>query len=313
MVRRSALISRLDVRLNRRGSLEPHDPRAPKRATLVALLLACAVLITVDQTPALSPVRRVLGDAFGPAESGASAVARPVTGIPDWFHSRATLRDDIATLQAQNARLRQQVRTSGFDRNRLAEYDGLTRTARKLGYALVPAHVIAYGEAQSFTRTVTIDAGSSAGIAADMTVVSAEGLVGRVLRVSANTATVLLAVDPDSTVGGRVGASMDVGFVTGSGSLSRSGLLDLQLVDRSAVPHPGEVVLTWGSGRQAPYVSGVPIGTVTKVWSSVRDSSTTAEIRPYVDFGALDVVGVVVPGGTRSSRVVISADGSVQR
>lgn len=309
---KNPLAGRLEDRLNRRGSLERRDPRAPKRATLIALLLACAVLVTVDQTAALSPARRILGDTFGPAESGTSAVARPVTGLPGWFDSRQSLRSDIASLQAQNAQLRQQVRTSGFDRNRLAEYDGLTRTAQSLGYALVPAHVVAYGEAQSFTRTVTIDAGSTSGISADMTVVSADGLVGRVLRVSRSTATVLLAVDPDSTVGGRVGDSMDVGFVTGSGSLSRSGLLDLQLVDQSATPRRGDVVVTWGSGQQAPYVSGVPIGEVTQVWSSVRDSSKTAEVKPYVDFGALDLVGVVVPDGTKSDRGVIAADGSLK-
>ena len=32
---------------------------------------------------------------------------------------------------------------------------------------------------------------------------------------------------------------------------------------------------------------------------------------PYVDFSALDVVGVVVPSGTTSDRGVIEADGSV--
>jgi rod shape-determining protein MreC len=35
-------------------------------------------------------------------------------------------------------------------------------------------------------------------------------------------------------------------------------------------------------------------------------------IRPYVDFGALDLVGVVVPSGTHSDRAVVEADGSLQ-
>jgi rod shape-determining protein MreC len=35
-------------------------------------------------------------------------------------------------------------------------------------------------------------------------------------------------------------------------------------------------------------------------------------IQPYVDFGALDLVGVVVPSGTRSDRGVIEADGSLR-
>jgi rod shape-determining protein MreC len=35
-------------------------------------------------------------------------------------------------------------------------------------------------------------------------------------------------------------------------------------------------------------------------------------IQPFVDFGALDVVGVVVPSGTRSDRAVVEADGRLQ-
>ena len=75
-----------------------------------------------------------------------------------------------------------------------------------LGYALVPARVVGIGAAQSFSRTVTIDAGTDApACAPDLTVVNADGLVGRVLRVTRTTATVLLIVDAESVVGGRVG------------------------------------------------------------------------------------------------------------
>jgi rod shape-determining protein MreC len=221
------------------------------------------------------------------------------------------MKDDITRLRAENAQLQQQVRTSDYDRNRLAEYVGLTTPAENIGYAVVPTHVIAIGPAQSFHRTATIDAGSASGIKPDMTVVAAQGLVGRVLRVTSTTATVLLIVDGDSTVGGRASSSMKVGFVRGDGRLD-GGSLELQLVDQSATPATGDTVVTWGSAKDAPYVSGVPIGQVTSVYSSVRDSSKTAAVKPYVDFGALDLVGVVVPSGTTSDRAIIDADGTVK-
>ena len=302
-------------RLNRRGSLEPKDPRAPKNATVVALVLASVTLFTLDQTPALDPVRAGLGELFGPAQAAASAAAGPIAGVSDWFESRGELRDDLATLQAENAELKEQLRTSDYDRNKLEQYEGLTQTAERLGYAIVPARVTAHGEAQSFSRTVTIDAGSNAGISPDMTVVNAEGLVGRVLRVTPRTATVLLIVDSGSTVGGRIGDSMQVGFVHGNGAIDREARLDMALVDQSVVPERGDNVVTWSSGPNAPYVAGVPVGQVTGVYASVRDSSRTARVQPFVDFGALDVVGVVVPGGavdTPSDRAIIDADGSLK-
>jgi rod shape-determining protein MreC len=159
---------------------------------------------------------------------------------------------------------------------------------------------------------VTIDAGSDAGIHPDLTVINNDGLVGRVLRVTRTTATVLLIVDADSVVGGRVGRSMQVGFLHGRGVLGRDGRLDLELVDDTSVPAKDDTVVTWGSAGGGPYVSGVPIGRVTSVYSSLRETSQRAVIDPFVDFGALDVVGVVVPSGTASDRSVIEPDGSMR-
>jgi rod shape-determining protein MreC len=297
-------------------SFDQRADRVRLRSRMIALVLACLTLMTLDHHPGagspVEPVRDAMGSVFGPVESGTSAVIRPVTSAGDWFRSRKSMQNDIASLEAQNSRLRSEQATSQFQRNQLAEYQGLTSAATTLGQALVPAHVVAYGPAQSFSRTVTIDAGSEAGVRPDQTVLNDDGLVGRVLRVSRTTATVLLIVDSESVVGGRVGASMEVGFLRGHGDLGDHGSLDLQLVDQAEAPAKGDTIVTWGSRGGAPYVSGVPIGRVTAVFASLRESSQRAVISPYVDFGALDLVGVVVPSGTPSDRGVVEADGSLR-
>jgi rod shape-determining protein MreC len=302
-------------RLNRRGSLEPREPGRPRRSLVVALLLACLTLVTLDHVndgAAVDPLRRLVGEVYGPIESGVSSVVDPVVAVPHWLRSRHDLAADIDRLQDQNDQLRSELAAGDYDRNRLQEYDDLTATAETIGRALVPARVVAIGPAQSFSRTVTIDAGSRAGLAPDMTVVNGQGLVGRVLRVTATTATVLLVVDADSTVGGRVGRSMKVGFLHGRGDLGQDARLDLELVDQTYVPAKGETVLTWGSQDGAPYVSGVPVGQVESVYSSLRETTQRAVIRPFVDFSALDVVGVVVPSGTHSDRALVEVDGSLR-
>lgn len=309
--------SRSSARERRWGSIDRLDERnRPSRALLLALLLACASLITLDyhggpDSP-MEPARRVVGEVFGPIETGTTAAVRPFTAVPDWFRSQDSLRGEINELEAENARLRAEAATTGYDRNRLEEFDGLTTSAEALGYALVPARVVGLGPSQSFSRTVTIDAGSRAGLGPDMTVLNNDGLVGRVLRVTSSTATVLLVVDADSVVGGRVGESMEVGFLHGRGVLGNEGRLDLELVDQSEVPAKHDVVVTWGSEGGAPYVSGVPVGRVTSVYSSLRENSQRAVIEPFVDFGSLDLVGVVVPSGSASDRSVIEADGSLR-
>jgi rod shape-determining protein MreC len=286
------------------------------RSLLVALLLASATLITLDQQGGddsmVEPARQAVGEVLSPVESAAATAVRPFTSVPDWFRSRDAMAEEVDSLEAENAELRARVAASDFDRNRLAEYDGLTRTASDLGRTLVPARVVAYGPSQSFSDTVTIDAGSAAGIRPDMTVVNNDGLVGRVLRVTRTNATVLLVLDAESIVGGRVGTSMELGFVHGRGGVGDDSSLELRLVDDAVAPDRHAPVLTWGSAGAGPYVSGVPIGKVTEVFTSVRESSQRAVVEPFVDFSSLDVVGVVVPTGTRSDRAVVEADGSLQ-
>jgi rod shape-determining protein MreC len=302
------------TRMRERRWRGPGDGQKQSPALLVALVLASLSLMTLD-AQAGGPVdsaRRAVGEVFGPVEVATATVVRPFSAVPDWFRSRDDMQQDLLKLQAENSRLRSDLATRDYDENRLDEYDGLTAAARSLGTSLVPARVVGLGPSQSFSRTVTIDAGSDAGIEPDLTVLNNDGLVGRVLRVTRTTATVLLIVDSDSVVGARVGRSMQVGLLHGRGVLGSDGRLDLELVDQSAVPDRHDTVVTWGSEAGGPYVSGVPIGKVTHVYSSVRETTQRAVIDPFVDFGALDLVGVVVPSGTASDRAVIEANGTLR-
>ncbi|HWI42876.1 MAG TPA: rod shape-determining protein MreC [Nocardioides sp.] len=290
------------------------DRGRPSRSLVVALVLACATLMVLDKAGGddspVAPVRRAVGEVIGPVQAGVATVVRPVAAVPDVFRTNDSLRDDVSSLKAQNADLRTRLAKAGYDDQRLRQLEGLRAVAGDLGYALVPARVIAIGAAQSFSSTVTLDAGADAGLRPDMTVVAAEGLVGRVTSVTAHTATVLLVVDTTSAVGGRIGESMELGFVRGHGTLGSDDRLELELADRKVVPKVGQELVTWGSEGGSPYVAGVPIGTVTKVYESLRETTYRAVIKPHVDFTALDLVGVVVPSGTKGR--VIEADGSLR-
>jgi len=288
------------------------DPRRrPSRSVLAVLCLASVTAITVDyqggDDSPLEPVRDALGAALGPAQEGAAVVARPLTEVPDFFTTNKSLRDDLAELQAENENLRGELATTSVVRRRAAELDGMLQAGQESGLALVPARVVAMEPAQSFTNTVTIDAGTSSGIYPDMTVINNRGLVGRVISATKGSATVLLLVDADSVVGARLGSSSEVGFLRGRGTVDGDGRLDLDLVDDAETPGKDDVVVTWGSRNGAPYVAGVPIGVVEAVFSSPRDQAKHAVITPFVDFSSLDLVGVVVNSDTKGDRPVIEA------
>ena len=285
--------------------------RRPSRSLLAVLVLASLTAVTVDYqggtASPLQPTRDALGSLLGPVQEGAAVVARPLQEVPGFFVANKALRDDLTRLQAENANLRSQLATTSELRYRAAELDGLLQASKSSDLALVPARVVTMGPAQSFSRTVTIDAGTSSGVHPDMTVLNNDGLVGRVVRATRGSATVLLLADRESVVGARLGSNAEVGFLRGRGTLDGDGRLDLDLVDNVETPGKDDVVVTFGSRNGSPYVPGIPIGTVEAVFSSPREQAKHAVIDPFVDFSSIDLVGVVVNADTEGDRPVIKA------
>jgi len=274
--------------------------RDTRRArVLLALLLVTSIgLITVDYRASgddgrspLDGLRALAAAAFGPVEQVAAAIARPVGEAVDGLSGLGSGRDEVARLRRENEALTRQLRTSELARNRAAELDALLRLAGAGRYRIVPAQVVAIGAAQTFSWTVTIDAGTRDGVRPDMTVLNGDGLVGRVKTAGPTTATVLLAVDPGSSVGVRLAGSMEVGFTTGQGL---DDALDLRLLDGQSTIERGDRLVTFGSQGDMPYVPGVPVGEVRSVSGTPGSQTRTASVVPYVDFSALDLVGVVV-------------------
>ena len=264
------------------------------RIVLAVLVVASLTFVILDlrggQGP-LSGVRSAASNVLGSLERVAATVFSPVTGAGTWWSDMRDQAAKIATLQAQNDSLRSQVETYTNDRARAKALDELLRVAGVGQYRFVPAEVIAVGPTQDFSWTVTIDAGRNDGIEADMTVINGEGLVGRVVKTTADTATVVLIVDSSSAVGGRVAGSQEIGIVAGSG---RQDSLEFQLLDPMADLAVGDSLVTFGSKGGRPYAPGLPIGEVVEVGGTAGQLTRVATIRPFVDMSSLSVVGVVI-------------------
>lgn len=276
------------------------------RTVLGLLTFASVTLITLDgpsdDGSPVAPLRTAAANVLGPAESVVASAVRPITDLPGHLSTVGEMQERNDRLESDNARLQAQLETSILAQHRADQLAGLIDVSGQQRFQIVPAQVIAVGPAQSFGQTVTIDAGTHDGVEPDMTVLNDNGLVGRVVSAAAFTSTVLLIIDADSVVGGRLASSLELGFLDGDGSLSADATLSMSLVDEDAVPQTGDTVVSWGSRNDAPYVPAVPIGRVLSVQRSPRELSATATVQPYVDFSSLDVVGVVVGTDPRVAR-----------
>jgi rod shape-determining protein MreC len=270
---------------------------------LLALLIAIAfALITVDirggENSPLDSARQAAASAFGPVENGVAAAVNPIGNAIEAVRDSDERHSRLAELERENAALKARLGSDDRTRGRAAELDKLLKTAGAGQYGIKGAEVIAIGAAQGFSWTVTIDAGSDDGIARDMTVLNGDGLVGRVTTVSPSTATVLLANDPDFTVGTRMEKTAELGFATGQGDRP----LRVQLLNGKAKVNKGDRLVTFGSRADRPFVPGVPVGEVIRVDPSNGDLTRTLQVRPYVGFTKLDIVGVVVQPPRKDPR-----------
>lgn len=272
------------------------------RLLLVLLVAIAFALITVDirggEKSPLDGARSAAASVFGPVQESVASAVDPFANAVSAVRESGSRHDRISDLERENAELKQRLGSDEIRRNRSAEFDKLLRTAGAGRYRVKAAQVIAIGAAQGFSWTVTIDMGSGDGIARDMTVINGSGLVGRVTTVGPGTATVLLATDPDFTVGTRMEKTMELGFATGQGDRP----LRVQLLNGKADVKRGDRLVTFGSQAGRPFVPGVPVGRVVRVDRASGGLTRSVQVAPFVGFTRLDLVGVVMEAPRKDPR-----------
>jgi rod shape-determining protein MreC len=272
------------------------------RLLLVLLIAVAFALITVDirggEDSPVDGARQAAAAVFGPIEDSVSTAVNPVGNAVSAVRDSGERHDRLAALEKENAALKARLGSDDRNSSRLKQLDKMLKTAGEGQYGIKGAEVIAIGAAQGFSWTITVDVGANDGIRRDMTVLNGDGLVGRVTTVGPNTATVLLANDPDFTVGTRMEATDELGFASGQGDRP----LRVELLNGKAEVKKGDRLVTFGSQADKPFVPGVPVGVVSRVDPSGGDLTRTLYVTPYVSFTKLDIVGVVVQAPKKDPR-----------
>ncbi|MDO5503240.1 MAG: rod shape-determining protein MreC [Actinomycetia bacterium] len=267
-------------------------PRPGRRFGLTIAVLSTAAIMGLD---AASPdaalperLRAAAAVATGPV---LTTIADAFPAPSDAERARTEAETRLALAQDEARRLRGAAA--------LADSAALT-PLREQGEQLVLARVIAVGGLGSDgPERLTIDVGSADGIAEDQSVVAAAGLVGRTVRVGPSTSDVLILGAADLVVGARTTPGDLLGTVSppGTDGAPRSaGQLTFTAIAFGDLAE-GEQLVTVGSPGSAPFVAGIPIGSVAEVDPAAGRVGVSAAITPAVDIATLDIVAVIVPGG----------------
>jgi rod shape-determining protein MreC len=265
---------------------------ARSRFTLLLLVLTSVTLLTLDYrgegAGAIATVKDGARDVFAPVQDASDRVFAPVGDLVGGVLHYGDLEAENERLRAENAELRGQVlRADDAERERRALRDQLA-----LGFVddipRVDAEVVATSPS-NFELTIAINRGTNHGVATGMPVVTATGLVGRIIDVSRSRAVVQLVVDDEFSVGIRVDPQGDVGVASGHG-IRRPMTVDL--LEQANTFERGQVVVTSGL-QQSQFPPGIPVGRITKATARENELDQDVEIEPVVDLGRLAFVTVL--------------------
>ena len=273
------------------------------RLLVVTLVSASLITITVDYRQGDSGALAAAGDTaiavIAPLQEAVSKVTDPIGNFFSTLVRLPAIRRENEELKSRVARLEEQVATTTSDRTRLNEVEALLGLQESFSARVetTAAQVIANG-VSNFEWTITIDKGSSDGIADEMPVVAAAGLVGHVVRVTPDSSIVQLIIDPESFVAGRLDGSGETGLLEGEGD----GDLRMSQVEADIQVLPDERVVTagyrFGGVAESLYPPNVLVGTVSRVLSDDSALEKFVTVRPAVDFSTLSVVLVVLSSGS---------------
>jgi rod shape-determining protein MreC len=126
--------------------------------------------------------------------------------------------------------------------------------------------------------------------------VTQDGLVGLVTKVTPSSARIQLLTDQEAAASAIDVRTQAAGIVRHARGTRETLVLDR--VRKQDVIHEGDTIVTAGwraNGLSSVYPKGIPIGEVTSVGQIDTDFFQQVQIDPFVDFGALDAVLVLVP------------------
>jgi rod shape-determining protein MreC len=261
------------------------------RARVVVLIsVLCLVLawLILDSLSSSNPIRVVFSRITSPVQYALRWVGTPFRSIAAGLESIRKVRDENATLRQENSELRNQVIL-------LQEAQIENETLRKElnfkssvpSYQLLSAEVIGRDPSNLFQYLI-IDRGSDDRVSVGLTVITAEGLVGRISEVNPGSSKVMLLTDSSSSVSALIQRSRATGMAQG---YPGRGLM-MQYIPQAESVEVGDIVLTSGLGGRFP--KRIVVGQVVEVTKQDVAMFKEARIVPAVSLESLESVMVVL-------------------
>ncbi len=260
-------------------------------ASLLAVVVGHLLLLSTQaNTAAGVPVlQTVTFGVFSEVQRVVTGAVGAVGGLWSAYVELQAVRVENESLRRELDAVKLQWQMDRAGAQRVRGLEALLGLRDAADLSTVSARIIA-GDATPYFRTVTIDRGRRDGVRPDAAVLSAAGVVGRVVDEPGYRASrVQLLIDRNAAAGALIERSRVAGLVMGDAD---DRLLRMEYVSNLEDVEVGDAVVT--SGADGIYPKGFVIGNVTRAQRG-PGLYRTIHVRPRIRFGDLDEVLVILP------------------
>lgn len=261
------------------------------------VLLVVLVVLNLPEQKA-ERLKLAVGGLFLPLFGMAGSTQNLIDQAASSLAPRSTLFKEISDLRKENQQLREQLMQVQEAWRENARLRQALNWQQRVPWQLKLARVIGQDPA-NWWRTLIIDAGSRdrEGIRTNMTVITADGLVGRISEVGIDRSRVAMVGDPNCRFSAQVLEPRDKSIVAkgivqpSPSSLDRT-LVDLVYVPGGSLLKPGQPVLTSGDG--GIFRKGILVGQIVDVRTNDFGLNLEARVKLAVNLDRLEEVWVLL-------------------
>lgn len=258
---------------------------------IIVLLIAAMLLLGLTRSTGGATRIGILNRIYMMMEKPISSLGTSIKENVSGIFSYRKLMAENEELKEENEKLRNDISQLTFNTRELQRLEELSDALNydfiQGSMDIVTANVISLDVA-NWTNSFVIDKGIESGIEVDDVVIAGRGLVGRVAATDENWSKIVPIIDESSRISFYVdGTGNMLGIIEGSANGRLTGFM----LDNTVEISEGDRLITSGIGI---YPEGITIGRVTSASYDSAKQLVTLEVKPEVDFAAIDKVSVVL-------------------
>lgn len=262
----------------------------------VVIVTTCFVLAlfllrqSVRSPEYLSPLDRGILTMVTPIQSAFATLARSIGHVAGRYVDLVHVRAQNEKLRNDNEHLRAELLEARRGAAESVRFQHLLGLRNAVAAETLVARVIAIDVSPYFrVARIQLDRGENM-VSRGMPIITPEGVVGRINRVSGETSDIMLSVDPRSAIDIVLPRTGGRGILKGKPG-ENGYRCTIEYLMQGDQAKEGDLAVTSGLGG---FPRDLPVGRISKIVKNSAGLTQEIEITPDVDFARLSEVLVVV-------------------